>query len=472
MSRKTRTLVARALVFGVTASVCVVAGPSAAADTAVTTDQPATPTAVEVFTVDPSADDPEIAADAQFVLGTALERAEAKPGDLAPPYFDTNTGKLYAPTIHETSADAETPIVVDYATLPDPGTDLADDPEDPPPPGEQPPLAAPARLAASASLPTTGTKTFYPIVRQVKYSQASLEATSDDAISADVPGKENIVSTYVQKERNRVVVEANAVTEAMRTALAAKYGVDKIAIHLNPAAERAKALSRQNDTNPHKGGSATLDCTNGFSWNNGSTEYMLTAGHCGAQPQDEWLQPSGARIGTWTKWDTYKYGPGSIKLPGQKAYAGDVGLVEMWGANKSIGKIYTGNRTSSKTRDVARSELAFEGKSYCTGGRNRGALCGWKIKKVAKNHKYEDGAVLRNAFYGEKKGWCLWGGDSGGPVYTTQSNGKIVAKGIISGGGGGGSDYYAGHSDSPCRAWFSEVKRAEKAFPGAITKRP
>lgn len=470
MSRKTRTLVARALVFGVTASVCVVAGPSAAADTAVTTDQPATPTAVEVFTADPSADDPEIAADAQFVLGTALERAEAKPDDLAPPYFDTRTGKLYAPTIHETSADAETPIVVDYATLPDPGTDVADDPEDPPPPGEQPPLAAPARLAASASLPTTGTKTFYPIVRQVRYSQASLEATSDDAISADVPGKENIVSTYLQKERNRVVVEANAVTEAMRTALAAKYGVDKIAIHLNPAAERATALNRQADSNPHKGGSAALSCTNGFSWNNGSTDYMLTAGHC-TEPDRWWLQPSGAIIAETTKWDTFD-DYGSTKLPGQKTYAGDVALVDMYGANRSIGKIYTGNRTSDKTRDVARSELAYKGKSYCTGGKNRGALCGWKIKKVAANHKYDDGEIVRNVFYAEKKGWCLWKGDSGGPVYTTQSNGKIVAKGIISGGGGGGGDHHAGLFEKSCVAWFSEVKRAEKAFPGAIAKRP
>jgi hypothetical protein len=470
MSRKTRTLVARALVFGVAASVCVVAGPSAAANTAVTTDQPATPTAVEVFTVDPSADDPEIAADAQFVLGTALERAEAKPDDLAPPYFDTNTGKLYAPTIHETSADAETPIVVDYATLPDPGTDLADDPEDPPPPGEQPPLAAPARLAASASLPTTGTKTFYPIVRQVKYSQASLEATSDDAISADVPGKENIVSTYVQKDRNRVVVEANAVTEAMRTALATKYGVDKIAIHLNPTAERARAMSRQNDTNPYKGGSAARSCTHGFSWNNGSTDYMLTAGHC-TEPGLLWLHPNESIIAETTKWDTFDDW-GSIKLPGQKTYAGDVALVDMYGANRSIGKIYTGNKTSDKSRDVARSELAYEGKSYCTGGRNRGALCGWKIKKVAMNHKYEDGETVRNVFYAEKKGWCLWGGDSGGPVYTTQSNGKIVAKGIISGAGGGGDDHYAGLLDRPCKGWFSEVKRAEKAFPGAIAKRP
>jgi hypothetical protein len=471
MLRSTRTLVARAVILSVTASVCVVAGPAVVVNAAVTSDQPATPTAVEVFTVDPSEDDPEIAADAQFVLGTALERTEAKPDDFAPPYFDTNTGKLYAPTIHETSADAETPIVVDYATLPDPGTDIADDPEDPPPPGEETPLAEPARFAPAATLPTTGTKTFYPIVRQVKYSQAALEATADDAISADVPGKENIVSTYIQEDRNRVIVEANAVTEAMRTALATKYGTDRIAVFLNPTARRPALLNRQNDTNPYKGGSAELSCTNGFAWNDGGTDYMLTAGHC-TVPGWKWLLPNGAQIGEDTKWDTFGEF-GSVKLPGQKTYVGDAAIVDMYGANQSMGKIYTGNRTSSKTRDVARSELAYKGKSYCTGGRNRGALCGWKIKKVAKNVNYANGTVGRNLFYGEKKGWCLWGGDSGGPVYTTQSsNGKIVAKGIISGGGGGGDDHYAGRFDDPCHAWFSEVVRAEKAFPGAITKRP
>ncbi|MFF1613424.1 hypothetical protein ACFVYA_37125 [Amycolatopsis sp. NPDC058278] len=464
-------LVARTTLLSLVASACVVAGPAVTAN-AVTTDQPATPTAVEVFTADPSPDAPELAADAQFALGTALERTEAKPGDLAPPYVDTYTGKLYAPTVHETSADAEAPIVVDYATLPDPGTDLADEPEDPPPPGEEAPLAQPARFAAADPLPTTGTKTFYPIVRQVKYSQAALDATVDDAITADVPGKDNIVATYVQEDHNRVVVEANAVTEDMRTALAAKYGSDKVAIYLDPTSQRPAPASRNNDTNPFKGGSAAFGCTNGFSWNNGSKEYMVTAGHCADGAGLNWWMSDGSRVGTTTKYDTWEDW-GSVKLPGQNTYAGDAALIEMWGANDTIGKLYTGNRTSNSSRDVARSELAYKGKKYCTGGKNKGVICNWKIDRTALTTRYRDGSVARNMFRGKKKGWCLWAGDSGGPVYTTQSNGKIVAKGLISGAAGGGGDHFAGRFDGdPCIGWFSEIVRAEKAFPGAITRRP
>jgi hypothetical protein len=475
MLRSTRTLVARAVILGVTASVCVVAGPAVVVNAAVTSDQPATPTAVAVFTVDPSADAPALAADVQFALDTAVARAEEKPADFAPPYVDPATNKLYAPTIHETSADAEAPITVDYATLPDEGTDIADEPEEAPPPGEEAPAPEPARFAAAATLPTTGTKTFYPIVRQSKYSQESLEATSDEAITADVPGKESIVATYVDGERNRVVVEANAVTEDMRTALAGMYGADKVAIHLNPRAQRPEEASRDHDSNPYKGGSAIDICTNGFAWNNGSTLYMLTAGHC-INPGGGWYLPDGAsggaRIGTGTKWDTYGAN-GSIKLSGQKTYAGDVALIDMYGANKSIGKIYTGGKKSNTTRDVASSGLAYRGHKYCTGGRNKGVLCNWRVTNVAKNVTYKNGNVGRNLFWATKQGWCLYGGDSGGPVYTTNKNGKIIAKGIISGAGGGGSDHYAGKLDGDdCRGYFSEVKRAEKAFPGAISKRP
>jgi hypothetical protein len=117
--------------------------------------------------------------------------------------------------------------------------------------------------------------------------------------------------------------------------------------------------------------------------------------------------------------------------------------------------------------------LAYKNKKYCTGGMNKGVICNWKITKTAAKVTYDDGEVGRNLFRGSKLGWCLYPGDSGGPVYTTRSSdGKVIAKGIISGGGGGGSDHYAGRFDGDdCVGWFSEVVRAEKAFPGAITKR-
>lgn len=472
MSRTTRSLVARGLILAVAASAITVTGPAVAANAQITGDQPATPTAVEVFTADP-AGGLELAADIQFALEAAQVRAEAKPADLAPPFVDPATGRLNAPTIHETSADAEAPITVDLATLPDEGADVADEPEEPAPAGEVASVET-AKAEPVAQVAAVGTTTFYPVVRQVKYSFATLNATSDDVIAANVPNADNIIASYLQEGRNRVIVEANAVTEAMRTALATRYGADQVAIYLSPTSELPTTASRDNDSNPYFGGSAISNCTNGFSWNNGSAEYMLTAGHCTAASGQSWLEPSGTRVGTTTTWDTWKPGSGSVKVAGQNYHVGDASLIAMYGANTSAGRIYTGGKTSSTSRAVGSSGPAQKNKKYCTGGRNKGVLCNWKITQVRANVKINDHGTTvwgRNLFRGTKRGWCIYGGDSGGPVYTTRGDGKIVAKGTITSAKGGGSDHFAGALDGdPCVSWFSEVQLAEKSFPGAITK--
>jgi hypothetical protein len=70
---------------------------------------------------------------------------------------------------------------------------------------------------------------------------------------------------------------------------------------------------------------------------------------------------------------------------------------------------------------------------------------------------------------GDKRGWCIKTGDSGGPTYTVRSDGYVVAKGIISGASGyGGSDAYAGATDTPCRNIFTNIWSAYNGFPGDI----
>jgi hypothetical protein len=64
-------------------------------------------------------------------------------------------------------------------------------------------------------------------------------------------------------------------------------------------------------------------------------------------------------------------------------------------------------------------------------------------------------------------GSCTISGDSGGPVYTVDSSGRAIAKGILSGGGGGGSDNSGGLLD-PCSLIFTDIGLANSAFPGTV----
>jgi hypothetical protein len=115
---------------------------------------------------------------------------------------------------------------------------------------------------------------------------------------------------------------------------------------------------------------------------------------------------------------------------------------------------------------------------YCTGGRVSGDLCNWKVVWSAPgNYTYSyhlsDGTpiseTVRRVWRGEKHGGCIQGGDSGGPVYTVNSTGSAVAKGIISGRtGDGGPDFKSGTLDPPCVNLFTDIWDAYYSMPGDI----
>jgi hypothetical protein len=65
-------------------------------------------------------------------------------------------------------------------------------------------------------------------------------------------------------------------------------------------------------------------------------------------------------------------------------------------------------------------------------------VCGWFVDEVGQDfmHDEPDGRhpTIRGANIGNRWGsFCTLNGDSGGPIYTIDSNGLVGAKGIISG---------------------------------------
>ncbi|MFC4063280.1 hypothetical protein ACFOWE_33785, partial [Planomonospora corallina] len=157
---------------------------------------------------------------------------------------------------------------------------------------------------------------------------------------------------------------------------------------------------------------------------------MVTAGHC--------LLPQGgySKIGP-VLWSNWHRGTGTVKLPGQPTYYGDLGLINT-NIRDTSPTIFVGDKNSSTKRWVGgrHSVRAKEGDQYCTGGATTGQICRWKVTDLAwKVDTFEgdnyDG-TLRWVQVGKKRGRCVNGGDSGGPVYTFRSDGYVVAKGITS----------------------------------------
>lgn len=160
-------------------------------------------------------------------------------------------------------------------------------------------------------------------------------------------------------------------------------------------------------------------------------------------------------------------------MTGQSTYRGDVALIRITSGRSSSPYMYRGGYNSSSYATVAEmwSRSPASGDQYCTGGKNSGEVCGWVVQwSAAGNYTYDGGEVARRVWRGDKHGWCIRPGDSGGPVYTVRSDGKIAAKGIISGASGfGGTDYYSGALDPACRNVFTDIWDAYYGLPGVLT---
>ncbi|WP_165945295.1 S1 family peptidase [Micromonospora sp. KC723] len=474
MTRHKRRLLTRVVAVGAAATVALLgAGQPAGAEPTsadVTGGRPATASAVEVFTGPPAVPD-QLSDDVALALEAAEARAEADPADLAPPYVDRATGRIVVGVRGNADstkvAYAAAGIAVDPANVVDDGNDDATQEGVESGKTEEPPPAEPATLTGQEPDRIIIPRIFYPSTPKVKYSLADLTAVKDEVLESDIPGVSGLYAASVDAERNRVVVRASALTEETRTALASRYGADRVAVHLTPGADVEAMYSRDSDANPFFGGATVHTnrgvCTIGFSWTHEGEHYFLTAGHCTSANTDVRMPRYGSsKVGKVVR-DNWNNSTGSVKLSGQSYYSGDLALVKMNSGWKTDAKMYVGGPNSNNSRVVkgVASRSPKYGDKYCTGGTTTGEQCGWKVIDTKVNIRYRDGEMLRNATLGERLGVCIKNGDSGGPVYSV-SGGKVVAKGIISGGG----QYEFG-----CTQLFTDIRLAEKALPGIVKKR-
>lgn len=405
-------------------AVPALAGPAGPAGTRVVAA--AGPDGVEVFTGDVFGDLTPVPEQVATALAAAQKRVDQHPDDLAGAYLDRATGE-----------------VVTQAVTP-----------------------AGTRTAASLPAGVTGRAR----AQQVANSRATLVRIQHEAIGltpAELPGSEMVYGTFVQEEKNRVVVEAKAVTPALRKALADRYGVSRVAIHLTPDEELPSLQygGRQNDSSPFLGG-AYINipgggwCSTAFAWRNGGYHGMLTAGHC-VSNGGTITSGTGATIGPVIS-NNWNDGVGTVRYPNDPYDRGDLGLAQIpAGAAASDARVYVYGPNSSDWRNVITryDRKSIKGDRYCTSGARTGELCGWTAQEASYDVKYVSGEVARNVTRGTKSGTCTNSGDSGGAVYYTDSNGQVHAKGVHSGGGGS------------CTEFFTEITDAVNALPGDIATR-
>jgi len=308
-------------------------------------------------------------------------------------------------------------------------------------------------------------------------SQAELQDVSDAIFDLQFDKayrSAGIWRTEISTADGAVVVTVSSLTSDLAEHIVRSYGTEVVHVRIEKPAESSPA-SRPHDTNPYYGGALigtpTGICTAGFPWVSGSTSMMVTAGHC--YPSGGSVKIDGVTLGSVTSGsrENWTNGTGTVYLSGQSTYRGDIGLITYSSGKTTTGRIYRGSSTSSTSAAVGQmwSRTAVNGDQFCTGGSQSGEICGWVVNKVGINFTYSTGEVLRHGVetYSRTSGPCVRPGDSGGPTYTVRSDGKVAAKGIISGAGGGGSDYIAGIFD-PCRMWFTDIYDPYYAFPGVL----
>lgn len=329
---------------------------------------------------------------------------------------------------------------------------------------------APAVQAAVQAAREAAEDSVRVAVVPVSHSRKYLDQVMDDVIGLQPEGL-TVKASYPDPEKNRIIAEVGTVDDAFLYRLARKFDSSSIAI-LVTEEQNGDPASRESDTSPFYGGANVNGCTTGFSWHSGSTEMMLTAGHCfssGGSASTP-VQSMGAVNSTSEEnWDS---GTGTVLMTGEATSRGDLALIRIPSGKYSSATVFRGGYDSGTTRSVAGkwARSPAGGDQYCTSGRRSGELCGWVVQwSAAGNYTYSSGDVARRVWRGDKRDYCIIAGDSGGPVYTVNSSGQAVAKGVISGATGfGGSDNFAGYLDTPCRNIFTDIWDAYYSMPGDI----
>ncbi|MEU4714441.1 S1 family peptidase [Micromonospora purpureochromogenes] len=212
-----------------------------------------------------------------------------------------------------------------------------------------------------------------------------------------------------------------AVTVTGRAPVAGKQDVLRTArlpLSLSTAS-RPTLLNRQNDFAPSWGGAryyASGGCSTGFGvyWND--ARQILSAGHCGSNGQVAYdgggpTNTMGPIINDTNPRDTLMI----------RVAAG--------------GRIYTGPYNAATSIGVGGAVSDYVGNYICTGGASSGEHCSIRVSVVNQfiNAGYVIGPVTQANHV--TAGACAAApGDSGGPVYSYRSDGRVDARGTISAG--------------------------------------
>lgn len=296
--------------------------------------------------------------------------------------------------------------------------------------------------------------------RMVEASRAALVDTANRLIEVD-----GVIEAFVDSEANAVV----AVVESpdIKVPAAEVEGHVKVQLKFDQNLDRGQpALGRMSDTSPYYGGARINapagGCSSGLPWKIGASSFMLTAGHC-VPNGGTTTSPSGAVMGSTANGTGENWAPGwgTAWIPGDNQYRGDLALIAISGSQTVAGRIYRGGISSTTSSAVAgkwyRSPQV--GDQFCSGGTRSGELCGWVVQAANVVHEYSTGEILRSGFRATRSGSCIIGGDSGGPAFTVQADGKLSAKRIISG---------SNSSSSSCTAWFTDVWHAVYLWSGNV----
>ena len=303
--------------------------------------------------------------------------------------------------------------------------------------------------------------------RQVKNSFKSLEKIKNEAIDAPIPDSDAVFMTGPDPDQNRIMIFISRKSDSLLEELAKRYGTEAIAVRYVPGVT-STGDGRDNDTSPFYGGAQISapagSCSTGFSWRNSGASMMLTAGHC---------TPSGGDISTPSEYigyvspgsrENWNKGTGTVYLSGQSTYRGDLALAAAASGKATSPLIYRGGPGSYSTAYVGEmwSRRPASGDKYCNGGYKTGEKCNWTVYATGYTFKHSDGEVARNVVrsFWRNDGVCAVGGDSGGPVYTVRSDGKVAAKGIHHG--------HSSSSVSGCMDVFTDIWEAYYGLPGNL----
>jgi hypothetical protein len=242
---------------------------------------------------------------------------------------------------------------------------------------------------------------------------------------------------------------------------------------------------RSNDPSPYAGGarfgiandwqsSAVIlgECSTGVPYLIGTTNYMLTAGHCFERDTlNHWAwtysgtnnAPSKQQYMGNSFWSTFHSVYGTVAMGADNDNHGDIAMINVSPANAAGDHIWWGTQTTPDRIPITSRKAPTVGDPTCINGAESGSDCGTVITATNITWTANDGTIIRNGDRAHSAYTydCSIDGDSGGTVLYDHTGAETSAQviGIISGSArpGSGCDQYFTGIEEANQAWNGEV---------------